>query len=429
MHSVAGTTDFFQYFDPFPGIFPSVAPEQLPSFDPKSIKSLEIKWFKIDGPNLTAELRLFPNLEVLHLDNVTIFNQLQPVPLPQLQELYINQLAEESQDQTSEFQIYRDGFSPYLASNFFFLNDLDNSTDFYENLAQTKLNISVWLQGSIAFSSDPGLREIRASLPKCRPLTENTTVTYEKVVLGVCNDLLPTSMSPTTTSLNIYLVNGVTTEFLSAMLPRLPNLQELFIEIAGWMNQSEIDLGDLPKSLRLLSISSIRLLTPPGIILPQVKEFYFGSENQYGWLSVKDTELDDVLLRNFPTVFPNVERVGIFELRFGRYTFLKNILKSSAHFIAVQGFRRAAAAGNDTGIVVEEDEAEVELLLKGFEIPDTSSFFVIERAGLGRGWTGRSMDGEEQITLRYKMLGWDGIDSWAKYVHVRQLIDSGFELG
>lgn len=393
-----------------------------------SVHTMEVKWFKLNGPAFSAEIGRFPSLERLRLDNVSIIDFFQPTLLPHLKEFQLNQILEDPQSYSDEYKaqnfynVSKDVTFKLLDSTFFFMGN--QFTDFNNELSLTSVNVSVSQGGSILFKKDAGRKEITLSLRTCLPILSNYS--YERLTLGNCNDLKEDSIPISTKFLSIYLLHkdSVSSDLLAGMLGRLIHLEELYLELP-WEGL-ELDLASLPAALRLLSVSSMKIGINSNDIpsFNRLSAYYFGSSNQYRFVNAagngSQTELSPLFLQNFNKIFPKLREAAVFELHNGRYSYIETLLNSSATIITVQGFSREKPSD-------EEHRDEIEKLLATTEVSPSSQFFELRK--IGAGLKGRDLEYDEQILLRYQMLGWFGIDSWNKYVYVRALIDNGFFLG
>jgi len=66
--------------------------------------------------------------------------------------------------------------------------------------------------------------------------------------------------------------------------------------------------------------------------------------------------------------------------------------------------------------------------LREIGIPKYEKNFVIEKSA-GGVWKGRSLTRDEHLMYRYKFLGWDTIDTFAKFYYVQGIIEAGGILG
>jgi len=432
--TLEGSTNYFQRFDQFPGIQSSLTTlggGRIPKISTASVYSFEIKWFKLHGPTLSSELQTFPHLQSLRLENVTISDFLQPTNLPRLKEFLLSQVLVAEQNLMEEYKVHnfhnvsQNISYPFLDSTFFYMGE--KFRDFNTELRSTRVNISVWLDGSILFSKDAAKRELRLALRTCQPILSLQDVPYESLTLGNCNDLQPDSLPHSTKSLSVYLLDrdSVNKDSLRSMLKGLTKLEELYLELP-W-DGMELDLTSLPSALRLLSVSSMRIVLPVSAGIPtflNLSAFYFGGSNQYRFVSDgtgTESEPSQNFLANFNIIFPAIREAAVFELNETRYAYLQTLLNSSASVITVQGFARSHASTK------APLEAKLETILTDAGIPPDSEFFELVKGG--GGLKGRNLEYDEQIKLRFNMLGWAMIDSRNKYVYVRNLIDNGFFLG
>lgn len=358
-------------------------------------------------------------METLHLENVTFDGLLQHVTLPKLKYLFIS-YGSEPEDETNYELI--DEATPWLKSTLFFM-DFDNSTDFYEVLATQKLDyLSIFLKGSVTYLIDKKNLEFRATLPKCKTIFEKLNYPYTRVTLGLCDDLTPTTISPNVTYLNLYIL-FTRMNVTSAVIRNLPNLKQFYAEIPGGHS---LDLSDFSKTIETLSVSSMFLNVSDDLVMPSVKEFHFGSENQYGWYrddSTMVTDLSDNIIYNFSKVFPAVETVGIFDLELPqRYTYLGNVINSTARLIVCERFPR-----NDSTVLTGIDRQVEEFLIEA-EVPVEEKNFLLQR-GTDNKFSGRSLTRDEHLMYRFKFLGWDTIDSFSKFYYVQGIIEKGGILG
>lgn len=389
------------------------------SGDPASVTVIELKWVKIATEAFALDLSQYPNLESLHMENVTFDGLLQQVTLPKLKYLFISQ-GSEPEDQVS-YEI-RDVATPWLKSTLFFM-EFDNSTDFYEVLATQKLEyLAIFVKGSVTYLIDKKNFEIRTTLPKCNTLFEKLNFPYTRVTLGLCDDLTPTTISPDVTYMNLYILYA-RMNVTSAMIRNLSNLKEFYAEIPGGHS---LDLSDFNKNLEILSVSSMFLNVSDDFVMPSVKQFHFGSENQYGWYrddSTMVTDLSENIIQNFSKVFPVVETVGIFDLELPqRYIYLGNVINSTATFIVCERFPR-----NESSVLTGTSR-QVEEFLVDIGLPTEEKNFLLQR-GSNNIFTGRSLTRDEHLMYRFKFLGWDTIDLFPKFYYVQGIIEKGGILG
>lgn len=402
-----------RHLDNFPGL------NSLNSDDPSAITAIELKWVKIATESFANDLKQFVNLERLHLENVTFDGLLQQTTLPKLKYLFISQ-GSEPEDPIS-YAITGEA-TPWLRSTLFFM-EYDNSTDFYEVLATQPLDyLGIFVKGSVTYLIDKTNLEIRSTLPRCKTLFDKLNYPYTKVTLGLCSDLTPTTISPNVTYLNFYILftrMNVTT----AVIKNLPNLKEFYCEIPGGHSLS---LSIFNKNIEILSVSSMFLNVTDDLVMPSVKQFHFGSENQYGWYpddAQMVTDLSDNIIQNFSKVFPVVETVGIFDLELPeRYVYLGNVLNSTATFIVCERFIR-----NDSS-VLDGISRQVEEFLVNVGVPMEEKNFLLQKGSDNR-FTGRSLTRDEHLMYRYKFLGWDTIDLFGKFYYVQGIIENGGILG
>jgi len=136
-----------------------------------------------------------------------------------------------------------------------------------------------------------------------------------------------------------------------------------------------------------------------------VTEFYFGGENQYGWVENRTTPLNENILN----AFPNLERLAMFEVTgVERYHFVKGAFERPHMVWALcVGFPRVM--GDFVGL------------------PQSYRKFILERKE--GGITGRPISDDEELAYRYDLLGWSPIDSFPKFYYVQKIIKSGGILG
>lgn len=405
-----------RHFDHFPGL--NLLTMSAAS-DPSSVTAIELKWVKIATESFALELKQYTNLETLHLENVTFDGLLQQATLPKLKHLFISQ-GSEPDDQTN-YAITGEA-TPWLKSTLFFM-EYDNSTDFYEVLATQPLDyLSIYLKGSVTYLIDKKNFEIRTTLPKCKALLDNLNFPYTKATLGLCSDLTPTTISPNVTYLNFYIL-FVRMNVTAAVIRNLPNLKEFYCEIPGGHS---LDLSDFSKNVEILSVSSMFLNVSDELVMPSVKQFHFGSENQYGWYPDDGqmvTDLSDNIIYNFSKVFPAVETVGIFDLELPeRYIYLGNVLNSTVTFIVCEKFDR-----NDSSVLTGVSR-QVEEFLVDVGVPLEEKNFLLQK-GTNDKFTGRSLTRDEHLMYRYKFLGWDTVDMFPKFYYVQGIIEKGGILG
>lgn len=405
-----------RHFDNFPGLnFLATSV----SADPVSVTTIELKWVKIATESFALDLKQYVNLETLNLENVTFDGILQQATLPKLKHLSISQ-GSEPEDQVN-YAITGEA-TPWLRSTLFFM-EYDNATDFYEVLATQPLDyLSIYMKGSVTYLIDKKNLEIRATLPKCATLLDKLNYPYTKITLGLCSDLTPTTISPNVTYLNFYIL-FTRMNVTSAVIRNLPNLKEFYCEIPGGHS---LDLADFNKKIETLSVSSMFLNTSDDLVMPSVKQFHFGSENQYGWYPDDGqmvTDLSDNIIRNFSKVFPVIETVGIFDLELPeRYIYLGNVLNSTAKFIVCERFDR-----NDSSVLTGISRQVEEFLMEA-GVPMQEKNFLLQR-GTNNEFTGRSLTRDEHLLYRYKFLGWDTIDLFPKFYYVQGIIEKGGILG
>lgn len=405
-----------RHFDDFPGLKLLTT---TASSDPSSVNAIELKWVKIATENFAQDLKQYTNLETLHMENVTFDGVLQQATLPKLKYLFISQ-GSEPEDQVS-YAISGEA-TPWLRSTLFFM-EYDNATDFYEVLATQPLDyLGIYVKGSVTYLIDKKNFEIRATLPKCNTLLSKLNFPYTKITLGLCSDLTPTTISPNVTYLNFYILFA-RMNVTSAAIRNLPNLKEFYCEIPGGHS---LDLSDFNRNIEILSVSSMFLNVSDDLVFPLVKQFHFGSENQYGWYPDDGqmvTDLSDMIIQNFSKVFPVVETVGIFDLELPeRYIYLGNVLNSTATFIVCERFDR-----NDSSVLTGVSR-QVEQFLVDVGVPKVEKNFLLQR-GANSKFSGRSLTRDEHLMYRYKFLGWDTIDLFPKFYYVQGIIENGGILG
>ncbi|KAJ6640572.1 Zinc finger protein [Pseudolycoriella hygida] len=387
--------------------------------DPSLVTAIELKWVKIGADNFTSDLKQYINLVMLHLENVTFDGLLQQVTLPKLNYVFISQ-GSEPEDKTN-YAIIGEA-TPWLRSTLFFM-EYDNATDFYQVLATQPLDyLGIFFKGSVTYLIDKKNLEIRSTLPKCKNLLDNLNFPYTKATLGICSDLTPTTISPNVTYLNFYILYA-RLNVTAAAIRNLPNLKEFYCEIPGGHS---LDLSDFSKNIEILSVSSMFLNVADDLVMPSVKQFHFGSENQYGWFPDDGqmvTDLSDNIIYNFSRVFPIVETVGIFDLQLPeRYAYLGNVLNSTATFIVCERFNR-----NDSSVLTGLSKQVEELLIE-VGVPKNEVNFLLQRR-TDNTFTGRSLTRDEHLMYRYKFLGWDTIDLFPKFYYVQGIIENGGILG
>lgn len=387
--------------------------------DPITVTAIEVKWVKIETEKFALELKQYTNLESLRLENVTFDGLLQQATLPKLKYLFISQ-GSEPDDQVS-YAISGDA-TPWLRSTLFFM-EYDNATDFYEVLATQPLDyLGIFVKGSVTYLIDKKNLEIRATLPRCKTLLEKLNFPYTRLTLGLCSDLTPTTISPNVTYLNFYIL-FTRMNVTSAAIQNLPNLKEFYCEIPGGHS---LNLSNFNKNIEILSVSSMFLNVSDDLVMPSVKQFHFGSENQYGWYpddAQMVTDLSDNIIQNFSKVFPVVETVGIFDLELPeRYIYLGNVLKSTANLIVCERFIR-----NDSSVLIGISK-QVEEFLVAVGVPMNEKNFLLQR-GTNNEFTGRSLTRDEHLMYRYRFLGWDTIDLYPKFYYVQGIIENGGILG
>jgi hypothetical protein len=406
-----------RHFDPFPGL-PNVS---------DSVDTIEIKWVRIDGPNLTSALTdYYPNVKKLHLNNVTIEGLLEPTTLNSLEEFYLNQGLQPEEQNNTKYQLGMiQKEHSWLDSTLFFLNI--NSTDWVSKAvyAYTRgINVTVYLKGSVAFQLNPGAEEVRLDINTCSSLLDALPKTYKSVTLGRCDDLRANSLSPSVTILNLYIVY-MTSDLLSGMLRNLPNLETFSAEIPD--KNVEIDLSDFQDKIKVISVSSMNIKPNLNVSLPSVKEFYFGSENQYSWLPNRVTTLNNTLYDNFARIFPNIERVGLFDLEDeNRYELLSNVMNiKSVKWLLVENFARISRKNETVEMKNLPDSVKsVEDELTRLGLNKYQGDFLIQIVS-GGVKTIKETTKLEKLWYRYNYLGWRPIDSWPKYTYVQKLIDNG----
>jgi len=406
-----------RYLEHFPG---------LPNISEPAIDSIEIKWARIDGPNLTSSLlNFYPSLKSLRLDNVTLEDSFEPVPLDSLEEFYLKQGLEPEERNSPKYTLAQIKQDPsWIHSTLFFLND--NSSDFPSKAAfayNKGINVTIYLKGSIAYKLNSHEREVRLDISECSEILSKLPQNYTSVTLGRCRDLQPNSIAPSATILNFYIVY-INTDMLSGILKNLPNLEEFIAEIPDGV--TEVDLKDFGPKIRIIAVSSMNIKPlSPTLRLPSVREFYFGAENQYSWLPSRMTTLNDTFYANFHQLFPSVERVGLFDLKNERrYEFLSSVLKSSSvQWILVENFARIGNT-NDTNLLPSDSSVtfvEDELTRAG--VSKTEEDFIL--TGKATNIVAITLAKIKKLWFRYKYLGWSPIDSWPKYLYVQRIIETG----
>lgn len=374
---------------------------------------------KIGTENFARDLQQYTNLEALHLENVTFDGLLQQSTLPKLKYLFIS-YGSEPEDQVN-YALMGEA-TPWLRSTLFFM-EYDNSTDFYEVLATQPLEyLGIYVKGSVTYLIDKKNFEIRSTLPLCHTLLNKLNYPYTKTTLGLCSDLTPTTISPNVTYLNFYILFA-RMNVTSAAIQNLPNLREFYCEIPGGHSLS---LSNFNKKIEILSVSSMFLNVTDDLVMPSVKQFHFGSENQYGWYPDDGqmiTDLSDNIIRNFSKVFPVIETVGIFDFELPeRYIYLGSVLNSTATFIVCERFARNASS------VLSGISREVEEFLVDVGVPPEEKNFLLEK-GTDNKFKGRSLTRDEHLMYRYKFLGWDTVDLFPKFYYVQEIIENGGILG
>lgn len=405
-----------RHLDNFPGL--NLLATSVSS-DPSTVTAIELKWVKIATESFAQDLKQYTNLETLRLENVTFDGLLQQATLPKLKSLFISYGSE--LDDPVSYAISSEP-TPWLRSTLFFM-EYDNATDFYEVLAKQSLDyLAIYVKGSVTYLIDKKNLEIRATLPKCKTLLDNLNFPYTKITLGLCSDMTPTTISPNVTYLNFYILFA-RMNVTSAVIENLPNLKEFYCEIPGGHSLS---LSLFNKNIEILSVSSMFLNVSDDLVMPSVKQFHFGSENQYGWYPDDGqmiTDLSDNIIQNFSKVFPSIETVGIFDLELPeRYIYLGNVLNSTATFIVCERFPR-----NDTSVLVGVSR-QVEEFLVNVGVPKGEKNFLLQKRR-DNIFMGRSLTRDEHLMYRYKFLGWDTIDLFPKFYYVQGIIENGGILG
>jgi len=403
-----------RYFDTFPGL-PS------PTSSSPTVDTIEIKWVRISGPEFSSHLAFYAStLRVLHLENVTIEGHLQPIRLPHLEKFFLQQ-GLEPEEVTNADYVMSHGPTPWVHSTLFFLND--SSSTLAEKMAKVyvaNINVTVYLKGSVNYQLNPGANEVKLDNSDCNEVLSTLPQTVTRLTLGRCRDLTPTSINSVVKFLNFYLVS-LTAAQLSELLKNLVQLEEFYSEIPD----VDFNMENLSPTVKLLSLSSMRIINNGNQSYPMIKEFYFGSENQYGWIPNRVTSLNESFVNSFGQIFPNVEKVGLFDLTNGeRYIFLESVLKTpTIAWLGLENFLRGTNGSLDTAMGMEAYEF-VEGQLDELGLEKDASDIVIEYSWFGIR-IGRIMSHFEKLQLRYTLLCWFTFDSWPKYVYVQKIIEGG----
>ncbi|XP_035710075.1 uncharacterized protein LOC118436347 [Folsomia candida] len=192
--------------------------------------------------------------------------------------------------------------------------------------------------------------------------------------------------------LNLYRVN-ITGGDIHTFFKSATSLTDLYIELRN----STLNLSRIPKTVKTLAIGDV-------VDVQYDKQDYSVNAETVG-LSFP---LDGKIVENFETIFPNVKHIAAFEPPSNnrvQYTLLKNILKTNATWILMQGFERR----NTT-----QFENEMEQVLQNCGVSPGQRNFLIFKDERTFSWNGMDLDLDKlaKLKFRYAILGWNEYISW-----------------
>jgi hypothetical protein len=373
----------------------------------EKFSELNLELVQIDPKQFSESLKFYTNLKKIRLVNVKL--------LPGITEwnftrIYLPALEEFTLDLTIGFHDqYRD-YLPDLTEqkliNMLFYDKTSQGgiafTDLGKKLLNDGVQVTLRIDGWFVLvirPLDEDNFDLMIALNFADKLlqTLNSALNVSSLAMTECS-ISKSNIPEGLSYLNFYRVTITDSDVGDAIKP-LSKLTQLYLETKN----GSLKFESLPKSIDTLAISDV------------LNAMYEPGDTSSAKTLGLGFPMDPDVIENFPNIFINLEKVGIFEPVDGmQHTIVQRVLQSTAKWIYMEGFQRK---GEEAFQNRTETETSVEQLLTAMGVDPQAQQFLLTWDDATSTWSPQSLMIERKLQLRYRyeFLGWDRFISQSMY--------------